>query len=794
MRFNAIIIFCLFSILSFGQTAIKGKFINQEKEPQNNVVVQLLTSKDSTQISSAVSNDTGDFIINGLLSGNCLLSYTAVDKKTQYKTIVLNDSNIDLGLITIHNSVNKLNEVLITSKKPLFEPQLDKIIVNVQENLSFAGSTALEILSRSPGVNVNMEKFTISLNGKSEILVMLDGKISRLPIDALMQMLDGMPAQNVQKIELIANPNAKYDASSTGGIINIVAVKGKNDGLNGSASLIGGWGGRERLGTTGNLNYRKESFNLYSSIAYYRNHNDQSYTIDRIIDNNGDIYKNKVLTERDPLTDYFSTKLGVDYDINKSTKIGGFVSGMIDIFHLTAATNVQNIDNAGNTSFTKVTNQEKNNWSNLTTNFYFNKTLSEKEELNIDFTYLYYYNTNTINNSNNYLDGSNNFLYTENIQGNKDAPVNAYVSTIDYSNKLTEKSKIEIGLKSSNSNYDSDIEVFKDYFADKNLTQIFTLTEDIYAAYGNYNINFNEKTQLQTGLRYEYFDLKSNSLKGSIKRNSGDFFPSIYLSHKFNDKNTLQLSYNRRVSRPAYNDFAPYYVFIDPSTSFTGNEALNQSIADGYKIDYLYSKCLFSFQYTHEDNGISRFQPQVNFTDNTLFFSSINMKYKDTYTLLFSFPIKVTTWWNIQNNVMGVRQNFKTQNFDKNIAFDKSYIELNSTFSFEFPKKYALEISGFYHTSQLYGFSRNKEFGNVNMGMSKKINDKNKLALSMNNLLGTYKDWDIVDDQRFSYYFNTQYNYSPLTIRLTYSYIFGGNSSNSRKKEAGSEDIEGRIR
>jgi hypothetical protein len=779
-------------MLSYGQ--VKGKFINYENNPQKNVIIQLLNPKDSVQVKSTLSSDNGIFSISDVSSGNYLLSYTAVDNETKYRNISISETSTDIGIIMIENKNINLSEVVVTAKKPLFEPQLDKIVVNVQENLTFAGGTALEVLSRSPGVNISKERNTISLNGKNEVFVMLDGKIARLPIDALIQMLDGMPAQNIQKIELITNPGAKYDAGSTGGIINIVGLKGKNDGTNGSASLIGGWGGKERLGATGNLNHRKGNLNFYSNVAYYRNHNDQSYTIEREINNNGQIYQNNVFTDRDPLSDYFTGKIGIDCDINKSTKLGGFVSGMTDLFHLKANTDVTDTNNLGVTTYTNVKNEEKNNWSNLTTNIYLNKQLTDKQELNFDLTHLYYYNTNNLTNFNNYYNSSNNLLLAEKVDGNKNAPVNARVGTIDYSNKLTEKSKLEFGLKISTAKYNNDIKVFKQEIVDPTLTQIFTLTENIYAIYGNYNVNLTDKIELQTGLRYEYFDLKSNSLNGDIKRNSGNLFPSIYLSHKFNDKKTLQLSYNRRVSRPSYNDFAPYYVFIDPSTSFTGNENLNQSIVDGFKMDYKYSKYLLSLQYTHEDNGIARFQPQADLVNNTLFFSSLNMKYKDIYTLLFSFPVKVTPWWNIRNNFMGVKQIFRTQHLPENITFDNNYLELNSTFSFELPKKYSVEISGFYHTSKLYGFSRNKEFGNMNLAVGKKINDKHKLTLTINNLLGTYKDWDIVDEPKLNYYFNAQYNFTPFMARLTYNYTFGGNSSNSRKKGAGSEDIENRIR
>src|SRR5690606_28580311 len=145
-------------------------------------------------------------------------------------------------------------------------------------------------------------------------------------------------------------------------------------------------------------------------------------------------------------------------------------------------------------------------------------------------------------------------------------------------------------------------------------------------------------------------------------------------------------------------------------------------------------------------------------------------------------------------NFMAVKQKFRTLHLPENVTFDNDYISVNSTFSFQLPKAISMELSGYFHTSELYGFSRNKDFGNMNFAVVKKFSDKHKLSLTLNNILGTSKDWDIVDEPKLRYYFNAQYNFTPLMARLTYTYNFGENNSSSRKKESGSEDIEGRVR
>lgn len=788
-----ILFFCLFLHTLDAQYKIKGAFLNEKSIPQKNIVVKLLNSKDSLLIKSTLSNNYGSFLITDINSGNYILSYLDKSNRINYKNILIEKMDIDIGNITFYSQID-IEEVKIISKKPLFEPKLDKIIVNVQENLNFAGGTVLEVLSRSPGISINREKNSISLNGKEGVLIMIDGKLSRIPADALMQMLEGMPSQGIDKIEIITNPSSKYDSGSTGGIINVIGLKEKKDGLNGSYSLIGGWGGKERVGVTGNINYGKGKLNLYSNFAYYRNHNKQTYIIDREVFSM-DKYLNHVVTERDPLSDYFTSKIGIDYYYTEKTQIGGYATVMTDIFNLKANTITKNVVNDISSSVL-THNLESNNWSSLNLNGYFNQKIMKTQELNFDFSYLHFYNTNNLTNFNSYYNNNSQLNLFENLDGHKNAPINTWIGKLDYSITFSEKNKLEFGMKETFSDYRNSINVKKNEILDHLLTQVFKLTENIFGLYGNFIKKIDSKTNMQIGIRYEKFDLKSQStLTGLLGRHSGDFFPSFFLSHDLNNSNTLQISYSRRVERPAYNDFAPYYVFFDPSTSLTGNTKLNQSLINIYKLDFKHNKTLITFQYSRDKNGISRFQPLLNTENNTLFFTTLNMKYKDQYFISISSPMKIAKWFNIQNSLMIGRQIFRTQDLPIDLTLKNNFIKFNSTFTFNLPKDIIMELSGFYHTPELYGISKNKEFGNLNIAFSRKMNENNKLVLSMNNVLCPYKDWDIVDYSELNYSVNPEYTLSPFIIRLTFTHNFGKNNSNLKgRKESGAEEMNNRIR
>jgi len=800
-RFLLVLIFNFVVVSSlFGQIPITGAIFDaSNKRPLSGVNICLTSTIDSNQRQMTSTANSGSFLLNNIKEGQYWIRISVLGYRHSTFSVEVLDKAIDFGVILITKKEKLLNEVTIRAEKALIEQKVDRLIINVQNNPIFNGGSALDVLTRSPGVYISAEKQTISLNGREEVLVMINDKLSKLPVGSLIQMLNGLPANSVEKIELISNPGSKYDAGGSGGIINIILKKENNQGVNGAYSLTGGWGGKERGGMTFNINNRHDKVNFYSDFAYYLNHNKQTYDIQRtIFDGSGNVYDH-LFSQRDPLSNYYSGKIGLDYDMNKNVTAGFFISGFLDVFSLNANTNDENSLFADSSMFLKIKNKEKNLWGNVTTDAYLNEKLNNKSNLNIDFDYLYYFNKNNLSFINNYVDNFGNFLRSTTMDGSKTGPINSVIASADYSYDISKRAKLSVGIKESSTYYKNDIVVKNTQDGtttnDSQLSQIFKLQEHISAIYSSYDSRPDEKTEIIAGLRYEYFDLQSKGRIDTITRRSGEFFPSLFISRKLDNKNTLQFSYTRRVSRPSYNDFAPYFTFIDPSTSFTGNQFLNQSISNVFKFDYKYIRYFISFQYTNANHALARYVAQVDVADNSLFYSSVNLRYRNTLSILFSMPAEIVRWWKMQNSVLIANQDLRTDFVNNNISINKHYITFNSTQAFDLGSNYSLVASGFYKSSQISGLSVIKPLGNADLALAKKINARSKLSFSITNVLGDYRETESIDQPKLQFNFLANYEYSPRTFRLTYTHSFGSKNSDSDTRKTGAlDEIQGRIR
>ena len=219
------------------QTRLTGQVGDEQGKPLAFVNVLLLNARDSSLVKGAVATDAGLFLLEGLPSGRYVVATSAVGYPKIYSpafALTPAEGTHQLAPLVAVADAKQLNEVQVVAQKPLFEQQIDRMVINVQNSITSAGSTVLEILERSPGVTVDRQNSTVAMNGKQGVMVMLNGKLSRLPMASVMQLLGGMNAGNIEKIELITTPPAQYDAEGNAGLINIVTKRNPNLGTNGS--------------------------------------------------------------------------------------------------------------------------------------------------------------------------------------------------------------------------------------------------------------------------------------------------------------------------------------------------------------------------------------------------------------------------------------------------------------------------------------------------------------------------------------------------------------------------------
>jgi hypothetical protein len=306
---------------------------------------------------------------------------------------------------------------------------------------------------------------------------------------------------------------------------------------------------------------------------------------------------------------------------------------------------------------------------------------------------------------------------------------------------------------------------------------------------------------MKAGLRYEYTttNLGSTETANIVNKKYGELFPTFYISKKLDNDNAINFSYSRRITRPAFTDLAPFTIFFDPKTFFSGNPALQPAIANTLQAGYVYKNYNFSLSYTHEVNTIENFYFQTQRVDTVsgiVYLSASNFKYEQYLTASFSLPFIVTKWWSMQNNITGNWRRINT-------AFDKAPVQLrnfnysfNSTQRFTLPKDFSVEITGFYSSASYFGTAKREPLYQLDAGLQKKLGNKNDiLRLTATDIFNSGTYWRLGETlPSTGAIVNRTFNYGTIGYKLTYTRNFGNKSLKvKRERSTGAEDELKRV-
>ena len=503
------------SIISFAQT--NGKIFGTIKNAADSkdiatATVYLLDSKDSSVIKTTAADKTGNYHFTNIKEGKYLISASSIGCKTVYSkliSITKTSSTLEsepLQLVMINKD---LKEFTVISKKLLIERKIDKTVVNVDASVTNAGTTAMDVLEKSPGVTVDKDG-NISLKGKQGVMVMLDGKPSYLNSADLANLLRSMSSTNLDQIEIMTNPSAKYDAAGNSGIINIKTKKNKQKGFNGSVTLGYGQGVYAKTNNSLNLNYKNGKFNLFSTISVNRRNNFQQLDIKRIYKNsdktiNAIFDQSAYMQHRNGNN---NVKIGADYYANKNTTIGLVFTGFINPEKQTGLNKSLLKNQFGKVDSIAIsTSAEDNLWKNGAVNLNLRHQFdSTGKEFTMDVDYIGY---NAINNQpfNNITYLPNGQISTSNkLLGELPTTINIYSAKADYVHPFKGGLKIETGLKTSFVNTDNTAGYFNIVnevkMPDYEKTNRFRYKENINAAYLNASKEV-KKCGFQLGIRLE---------------------------------------------------------------------------------------------------------------------------------------------------------------------------------------------------------------------------------------------------------------------------------------------------
>ncbi|WP_276165373.1 TonB-dependent receptor domain-containing protein [Zobellia alginiliquefaciens] len=802
-----IICFLLLGVLfSYSQETISGKVQTETGQPISYANILLLKASDSSFVKGAISNENGSFSIENILKGRYVISASMVG----FKTTATEEFNFEgtkeltLSPLLLSEGV-ELDEVIVASKKNLYVQKIDRTVINVASSILSTGSSALEILERSPGVLVDRQNSSIALIGKSGVVVMINGKQSYMPAAAVISLLEGMNAGNIETIELITTPPASFDAEGNAGFINIVLKEQTDAGLNGSYALSFGVGNGTVTSDNINFNYRKDKINFFGTYSFLRDSQGQLFEFDRDFIDADDIPIHVyTISDREPIQRNHSIRTGLDYQVSGNT-ILGLLFWANDNKWTMDATNGSSETEAGMpSSFVELLLLERNQIQHLGLNFNLKHNFKDKKYLSLDVDYLKYDIENPTMYTNRFFDGNNDFLREELTESDKITPIDIKVGKVDYRAHSSDKIKLDIGLKGAFSNFNNDVTVgtFQgaNFIEDAELTEISSLKEQILAGYSSIDYKIHEKTSLQLGLRYEHTnsELISDKRGKVVDRSFGELFPTAYISHKLNDTLSFNFSYSRRITRPTFNDMAPFVIFVDPTTFFAGNPAVQPAISNAVKFDVNYQSLIVSTQYSVEDGTISRFQSRFDEMSERLIFGASNLDETKIFSLTLGLPVTLTNWWKIQNNFTYLNTKIGNTLEGTKFKFEQNTFNINHTQSFTMAKNLTSEFNINYNSPSIISFTGTavlEEFYGLNIGIQKKFGERGgTLAFKVNDVLDSMKYTVKTDIPEQNLNTTNTFDFFNRTFLLTYSNSFGNRKLKSaRQRGTGSEEERQRV-
>lgn len=797
---------------------VSGKLSATDGRPLPFANVFLIKAADTLVLKSTQTNENGSYQLENIVPGNYLVRLSSIGYQTWDSPVFELKVRKDLGNTVMKAATRQLGEVIVRATKPLYQQRPDGMVVNVESSILTKGSSALQVLERSPGVVIDHRNNSINLNGKSGVTVMMDGKLMRMPMEQVVTLLNGMSAANIEKIELLTTPPAGYDAEGSAGIINIVSKKNKKPGTNGSFSLTGGYGWGEKGTGSINLTRNSQNVNLYGSYTFSH---DRTYSDIFIISSQnmpflgGDVDVVADSHTRRLQNDH-NASLGADIKLSSKTTLSGNI-----------------IYNSSNAAYTTYTHggynvlpdslliydgliNSTNRWNNLIGGVGVERQVAEGEKLSFDADYIYYRNNNpsevqsSFINKHGMMAGTNDSLNSPRQRGFANTTIKVGVVKADYSKQLSSKIKLETGIKGTytNSSSSSGIESLlgNNWVKRTESANDILMKESIGAAYVSVNSQIGPSINFTVGARYEYSYTNMtdpNSGANLVRRKLGTLFPSVLISKKMNENAELQLSYTKRISRPTYNDLASYVGYSDPTAVYTGNPFLKPTITSNIKLGYNYHDYSFSLLYSHDNKPIARYQLSTGPSKDLLYISPQNLTYQNNLTFQANLPFKINNWWDMTYSFTGGPSWFKGDGYTVN-TFHKNYLNYSFNFnqSFKLPQSFSFELSGWYNSQSYNGTVKVDGFGSLNAGIKKQLkNNGGSFQLSVADILKSVRfrvRYGTLTEEPFairSYVdVRTESSKAPI-IKLTYSRSFGGTGTGNKDKQGNqSRDERDRLR
>lgn len=777
---------------------VTGRVIaKSNNQPLEYTEIRFINESNKT-VNGGLTDAKGNFSID-VPEGTYTINVEFLSFKPLVITSKVIKTNTDLGEISLEDEATQLKEVVIRSEKTTVEIKLDKKVYNVGQDLMVKGGTVSDVLDNIPSVAVDTDG-TISLRGNENVKILIDGRpTNAISINDALRMI---PADAIDKVEVVTNPSARYDAEGGGGILNILLKKGKTNGIN--STLIATTGAPDNHGLTGTLNYKTNQFNMFTNQGYNDRNNPGTVNVDNTYNATG----NKLIDARE--TDRFSKgyngNFGFDWFLDKSTTWTNSIN-----YRRNTGRNIDDVDFTyfDNSSNFLGADYRNNNEDSKSENIEYNSNFVKKfkrdgHKLTADFSV-------SQNNDDNFA-AIDYFRYSTNTNGLDNSSIiqrqNRLLLQTDYVLPFGKESQFEAGYRGNFTDLNSDYAVFNNGILNTSFTNNIDYIENVNALYLQLGSKINHFSFL-AGLRYEASDIEINQFTQNIFKNKkyGNFFPSATIGYEMNSNSSISINYSKRINRPRGREINPFSSYSSNINIFQGNPDLDPSLTDAIDIGYLkkWDKLTFSTSayFNKTSNTVQMIRkPNGDVVDGVPVIITTPTNIADEFRSGFEFTFNYTPykWWKINTNFNFFRQQTKGQYSytlgaqDFVINFDRATNTWSSriTSKITLPGKIDWQTNANYNGEQTTAQGKVLGIFGMNLAFSKDIlKDKGTLALNVNDVFNSRKRRMYTYTETVDSYAVMQWRVRQITASFTYRFNKSKNDKDEKRSKRNGEESEG---
>ncbi len=731
--------------------SIKGMVIEKSSRTALEFVnIALFRASDSTLALGTITDKQGAFILSNLSNGNYYLRISFIGFETIFiPAIIISPTNqqINLGTTAIKSSTSLLGGVEVTEKKSVYETSIDRKIYNVGSDMMSASGSASDILQNVPSVNLDVDG-NVSLRGSTNVTIFINGRPSPMmklnSADALQQI----PAANIERVEIITNPSAKYKPDGTTGIINIVMKKGTKIGINGSVNVNMGNNWRYNAGFS--LNYKPGKVNIFAGYSFRQDDRLRYHTYHRHqYDSLGtfmNTYDKNSIAKYRPLS--HTANLGMDYNINDKNTLGisgNLIYRIFDRNEDAQTLQKDSVDQLTNDfNRNRLTNQFE--YETEVTAYYEHKFKKEDHQLRFEATY-----------SSQLEKENNRFTEIYRIPSNPNAYDNSLIEenskllecSAEYTYPINDESEFEAGYAGEFTRLD--LNYVSEYLKNgstewiKNVQQSnhFLLNQDVHALYATYSHKFGSFSLLG-GIRAEQVNLTSHllTLDSLIPNNYFKIYPTLHLSYDLSETSQLQLNYSKRINRPETDELNPFPEYDDPRNLHAGNPFIKpeqiHSVEFGYQLKNDHITFVPTLFYRYKYDAFTEMTTFIN--DTTVFHTIENLSNEQSTGLELVINSSIKKFMTINFSANGFLDQIDATNLG--YSSKKTAFSWNAKLglSFNLTKTTMLQLNGFYRAAELSPQGQELPIYSVNVGMRQDLlNKKLSILLTVSDIFNTLR-------------------------------------------------------